>query len=63
MQKEFESIIESLRALLALEQLEYLDKTWLSGNNETRSKLKQDNLKHVIDRLNKLSIDVAAQNK
>ena len=59
MQKEFETIIYKLHELLAVEQLEYHNKTWLSGNEATRSEQKQDDLKYLIGRLNTLALDVA----
>lgn len=59
MQKEFEAIIYKLHELLAVEQLEYHNKTWLSGSDATRSQQKQDDLKHLINRLNTLALDVA----
>lgn len=60
MQKEFESIIYKLQELLSVEQLEYHNKNWLSGSDATRSQQKQDDLKHLINRLNTLALDVAA---
>lgn len=59
MQKEFEYIIYKLHELLAVELLEYHNKTWLSGNEATRSEQKQDDLKYLINRLNTLALDVA----
>lgn len=59
MQKEFEFIICKLHELLAVEQLEYHNKTWLSGSEATRSEQKQDDLKCLINRLNSLALDVA----
>lgn len=59
MQKEFETIIYKLHELLAVEQLEYHNKTWLSGSEATRSEQKQDDLKYLINRLNTLALDVA----
>lgn len=59
MQKEFEAIIYKLHELLAVEQLEYHNKTWLFGSDSTRSQQKQDDLKHIINRLNTLALDVA----
>jgi hypothetical protein len=59
MQKEFEFIICKLHELLAVEQLEYHNKTWLSGSEASRSEQKQDDLKYLINRLNTLALDVA----
>lgn len=59
MQKELETIIYKLHELLAVEQLEYHNKTWLSGSEATRSEQKQDNLKYLINQLNTLALDVA----
>jgi len=59
MQKEFEIIIYKLHELLAVEKLEYHNKTWLSGSEATRSEQKQDDLKYLINRLNTLALDVA----
>jgi len=59
MQKEFKSIIYKLHELLAVEQLEYHNKIWLSGSDAARSEQKQDDLKYLISRLNALALDVA----
>lgn len=59
MQKEFGYIIDKLHELLAVEQLEYHNKSWLSGSEATRSEQKQEDLKYLINRLNTLALDVA----
>ena len=59
MQKELETIIYKLHELLAVEQLEYYNKFWLSGSEATRSEQKQDDLKYLINRLNALALDIA----
>lgn len=61
MQKEFEFIIYKLHELLAVEQLEYHNKSWLSGSESTRSQQKQDNLRYLINRLNTLALDVVGK--
>lgn len=61
MQKEFEFIIYKLHELLAVEQLEFHNKIWLSGSDASRSEMKQSELKYLISRLSTLALDVAGQ--
>lgn len=55
MENDFKLIIAELEQLLAVEQLEYHDKTWLDGSDASRSERKQGRLRYIIAYMKEMS--------
>lgn len=59
MENYFKLIIAELEQLLAVEQLEYHNKTWLDGSDASRSEKKQGRLRYIIASLKDKSSESA----
>ena len=57
MKNELNVVLDKLKELSAFEVLQYHNKNLLSGDNESRSRYMQNELKWLIDRVEKLEKD------
>lgn len=61
-EKNTAAIIDKLKTLLAIEQLEYNDKNWLSGSDTSRSEKKQQMLEELINETEGITSRSVAKN-
>ena len=61
MKNELNVVLDKLKELSAFEVLQYHNKNLLSGDNESRSRYMQNELKWLIDRVEKLEKDQQAE--